>query len=353
MRSRTRSRRSRWTPRNLAYVIYTSGSTGQPKGVMVDHAGLTNRLLWMQDEYRLTPSDRLMQKTPFSFDVSVWEFLWPLMVGATMVLAEPGGHTDPAYIADLVERESITTIHFVPSMLEAFLEEPDLERRCASLRRVYCSGEALSAAAPQTLPRVASRPSSTTSTARRRPARSPSLRCEAADDPLTIGRPIANTTAYVVDRWLQPVPVGVPGELLLGGVALARGYHGQPALTADRYLPNPFDPSGRLAPLPHRRPVPVAARRLHRLPGPGRPPAQDPRLPHRAGRDRGRTPDPPGRPPGSRDRPQRRDRAIRAWSPTWSPTAASPPPPSCARTWPRSCPSTWSPPPSSGSSPCL
>jgi len=122
-------------PCNLAYVIYTSGSTGRPKGVMVDHAGLTNRLLWLQDDYRLTPSDRLMQKTPFSFDVSVWEFLWPLMVGSTMVLAEPGGHTDPAYIAGLVEQESITTIHFVPSMLEAFLEEPDLERRCASLRR--------------------------------------------------------------------------------------------------------------------------------------------------------------------------------------------------------------------------
>ena len=230
-------------PRNLAYVIYTSGSTGQPKGVMVDHAGLTNRLLWLQDEYRLTPSDRLMQKTPFSFDVSVWEFLWPLMVGSTMVLAEPGGHTDPAYIAGLVEQESITTIHFVPSMLEAFLEEPDLERRCASLRRVYCSGEALS---PQLRNRFLGRiqaelhneygPTET--------GEITVFYCEAAEGPLSIGRPIPNTTAHVVDRWLQPVPVGVPGELMLGGVALARGYHRQPALTADRYVPNPFDTAG-------------------------------------------------------------------------------------------------------------
>jgi amino acid adenylation domain-containing protein len=230
-------------PRNLAYVIYTSGSTGRPKGVMVDHAGLTNRLLWMQDEYRLTSSDRLMQKTPFSFDVSVWEFLWPLLAGSTLVLAEPGGHTDPAYIADLVEQESITTIHFVPSMLEAFLEEPDLERRCASLRRVYCSGEALS---PQLRKSFLDRlqaelhneygPTETGEVT--------AFYCEAVEGPLPIGRPIANTTAHVVDRWLQPVPVGVPGELLIGGVALARGYHGQPPLTADRYLPNPFDPTG-------------------------------------------------------------------------------------------------------------
>jgi amino acid adenylation domain-containing protein len=230
-------------PRNLAYVIYTSGSTGQPKGVMVDHAGLTNRLLWLQDEYRLTPSDRLMQKTPFSFDVSVWEFLWPLMIGSTMVVAEPGGHRDPAYIADLVEQESITTIHFVPSMLEAFLEEPDLERRCASLRLVYASGEALS---PQLRDRFLGRiqaelhneygPTET--------GEITAFYCEAAGGPLPIGRPIPNTTAYVVDRWLQPVPVGVPGELMLGGIALARGYHRQPGLTADRYLPNPFDATG-------------------------------------------------------------------------------------------------------------
>lgn len=230
-------------PRNLAYVIYTSGSTGRPKGVMVDHAGVTNRLLWMQDEYRLTAADRLMQKTPFSFDVSVWEFLWPLLVGSTLVLAEPGGHTDPAYIADLVEQESITTIHFVPSMLEAFLEEPDLERRCASLRRVYCSGEALG---PQLRTRFLGRlhaelhneygPTETGEVT--------ASHCEEAQGPLPIGRPIANTTVHVVDRRLQPVPVGVPGELLIGGVALARGYHGQPALTADRYLPNPFDPTG-------------------------------------------------------------------------------------------------------------
>ena len=231
------------TPLNIAYVIYTSGSTGQPKGVMVDHAGLTNRLLWKQHDFGLTSSDRLMQKTPFSFDVSVWEFLWPIMVGATMVLAEPGGHTDPAYIADLIERESITNIHFVPSMLEAFLDEPDLERRTASLRRVYCSGEALSAQLGRRFhERIKAELHNEYG-----PTETGEITVSsfaAADDLLTIGRPIANTTAYVVDRWLHPVPVGVPGELLLGGVALARGYYGQSALTADRYLPDPFDPEG-------------------------------------------------------------------------------------------------------------
>lgn len=230
-------------PHNLAYVMYTSGSTGRPKGVMVDHAGLTNRVLWMQQEYQLCADDRLLQKTPYSFDVSAWEFLWPLLVGATVVLAEPGRHIEPGYIADLVQQESITTIHFVPSMLDAFLDEPDLDRRCATLRRVYCSGEAL------------------TTTQRDRfvarlgaelhneygPTESGEITAAQCNDPgapLTIGRPIANSTAYVVDRWLQPCPVGVSGELLLGGVALARGYHNKADLTADRYLPNPFDPVG-------------------------------------------------------------------------------------------------------------
>ena len=230
-------------PSNLAYVMYTSGSTGRPKGVMVDHAGLTNRVLWMQDEYTLSAQDRLLQKTPYSFDVSAWEFLWPLLVGATVVLAEPGRHIEPGYIADVIERESITTIHFVPSMLDAFLDEPDLDRRCATLRRVYCSGEALTTTQRgRFVARLGAElhneygPTET--------GEITAAQCNDPDAPLTIGRPIANSTAYVVDRWLQPCPVGVPGELLLGGTALARGYHGKADLTADRYLPNPFDPAG-------------------------------------------------------------------------------------------------------------
>ena len=131
-------------PANLAYIIYTSGSTGQPKGAMNAHAGIVNRLYWMQDAYCLTADDRVLQKTPFSFDVSVWEFFWPLMAGACLVLAQPGGHQDPAYLARLIAQEHITTVHFVPSMLAVFLEEPSVER-CAGLRRVICSGEELTA----------------------------------------------------------------------------------------------------------------------------------------------------------------------------------------------------------------
>src|SRR5438132_1169809 len=127
-----------------AYVIYTSGSTGRPKGVAVPHAGIVNRLLWMQAEYRLDATDRVVQKTPASFDVSVWEFCWPLITGATLVIAKPDGHRDPAYLAGLIGREQVTTIHFVPPMLRAFLTEPAAPA-CTSLRRVLCSGEALPA----------------------------------------------------------------------------------------------------------------------------------------------------------------------------------------------------------------
>ena len=130
---------------HLAYTIYTSGSTGQPKGVGNTHAGLLNRLQWMQTQYRLTPMDRVLQKTPFSFDVSVWEFFWPLLVGAELVLAQPGEHRDGLRLLDRIVRHQITTLHFVPPMLDAFLETPGLER-CGSLRRVFCSGEALPAA---------------------------------------------------------------------------------------------------------------------------------------------------------------------------------------------------------------
>ncbi|WP_033439095.1 non-ribosomal peptide synthetase [Saccharothrix sp. NRRL B-16314] len=228
-------------PDHPAYVIYTSGSTGRPKGVVVAHRAIVNRLHWMQDAYRLDATDRVLQKTPHSFDVSVWEFFWPLLTGAALVVARPGGHRDPRYLADLITAERITTLHFVPSMLRAFLTEPFTA--LPSVRRVICSGEAL--------------PADLVDAARERiggelhnlygPTEAAvdvtAARCEPGA-PVTIGRPIANTRTYVVDEALRPVPVGVPGELLLGGVQLARGYLGRPGLTAERFVPDPFDPAG-------------------------------------------------------------------------------------------------------------
>jgi amino acid adenylation domain-containing protein len=229
---------------DLAYVIFTSGSTGVPKGVMNVHAGIRNRLLWMQEAFGLDATDRVLQKTPFTFDVSVWEFFWPLMTGATLVVARPEGHKDSAYLARTIQAEQVTTVHFVPSMLQVFLTEPVQD--CTSLRRVICSGEAL----PRDLQdRFLARS--------RAPLHNLYGPTEAAVDvthwacrrddapgPVPIGRPIANTQIYVLDRFLAPVPVGVAGELHIGGRNLARGYLGQPELTADRFVEDPFAPPG-------------------------------------------------------------------------------------------------------------
>ena len=234
-------------PENLAYVIYTSGSTGKPKGVMNTHQGACNRLLWMQDAYQLTSKDKVLQKTPYSFDVSVWEFFWTLITGADLVIAKPGGHQDSGYLVDTIDKEEITTLHFVPSMLQMFLEEPELQR-CSSLKRVICSGEALSLSLQEKF------------FAR--------LNCElynlygpteAAIDAthwhcqpnsnlttIPIGLPIANTQIYILNRDLQPVPIGVPGELYIGGVGLARGYLNRPELTKEKFIENPFNKGTRL-----------------------------------------------------------------------------------------------------------
>ncbi|HEV2860060.1 MAG TPA: amino acid adenylation domain-containing protein [Pyrinomonadaceae bacterium] len=233
---------------NLAYVIYTSGSTGRPKGAMNTHRAVCNRLLWMQDEYRLTPDDRVLQKTPFSFDVSVWEFFWPLMTGATLVVARPGGHQESAYLVGAINEHRITTIHFVPSMLQAFLEDPGLDS-CVSLRRVICSGEALQYEQQERLlARLATGLHNLYGPT------------EAAIDVtfwecgggerrvVPIGRPVANTQIYVLDAGLRPVPVGIAGELHIGGVQLARGYLNRPGLTAERFIPDPFstEPGARM-----------------------------------------------------------------------------------------------------------
>ncbi|HSF43790.1 MAG TPA: amino acid adenylation domain-containing protein [Thermoanaerobaculia bacterium] len=232
----------------LAYTIYTSGSTGRPKGAMVSHRSICNRLLWMQDAYRLTAADTVLQKTPFSFDVSVWEFFWPLLAGARLAVARPGGHRDGAYLVDVIAREKVTVLHFVPSMLQAFLDEPDLDR-CRSLRKVVVSGEALGAPLAERL-------------FARLPVDLENLYgpTEAAVDvtvwgcrpdsvrvPVPIGRPIANTAIHVLDPGGRPAPVGVPGELHIGGVNVGRGYLERPDLTAERFVPDPFgEPGARL-----------------------------------------------------------------------------------------------------------
>ncbi|MFF4591812.1 non-ribosomal peptide synthase/polyketide synthase [Amycolatopsis sp. NPDC001319] len=232
----------RVAPGAPAYVIYTSGSTGRPKGVVVPHRGIVNRLLWMQDEYGLTADDRVLQKTPSSFDVSVWEFFWPLLAGATLVVAKPEGHKDPAYLAGLIRREGVTTVHFVPSMLEVFLGEPGA-RACLSLRRVLCSGEALPADLVARFDLDAELhnlygPTEASVDVTAAPARlAPSGR-------VPIGRPVWNTRTHVLDAHLGPVPPGVAAELYLSGVQLARGYHARPGLTAERFVANPFGAPG-------------------------------------------------------------------------------------------------------------
>ncbi|MBP2405848.1 non-ribosomal peptide synthetase [Streptomyces syringium] len=234
-------------PENAAaYVIFTSGSTGRPKGVVVGHEGIHNRLEWMQDTYGLDASDRVLQKTPSGFDVSVWEFFWALRTGATLVLARPEGHKDPAYMARLIQDEGITTVHFVPSMLQAFLADP-AAGHCTGLRRVICSGEALPADAVtrfhQLLPGVelhnlyGPTEASVDVTAH---ACTPGTHSAS----VPIGRPIWNTRTYVLDAALRPAPIGVPGELYLAGIQLAHGYTGRPGLTAERFTADPYSTTG-------------------------------------------------------------------------------------------------------------
>jgi amino acid adenylation domain-containing protein len=237
------------SPSDAAYAIYTSGSTGKPKGVVNVHQGIVNRLLWMQDVYRLTGDDRVLQKTPYSFDVSVWEFFWPLMTGARLVIARPGGHRDPRYLADVIDREGITTLHFVPSMLRSFLEVTKTPQR-STIRQIFCSGEALPTDLQnQFFSRIDAElynlygPTEaavdvTHWTCRRDDKRSF----------VPIGRPIANIEIYILDEHLQPTSAGKEGELHIGGIGLARGYLNRPELTAEKFIRNPFsnDPNARL-----------------------------------------------------------------------------------------------------------
>lgn len=229
-----------------AYVIYTSGSTGRPKGVVVPHKGVVNRLAWMGEVYRLRPQDRVVQKTPFGFDISVWEFFWPLTEGATVVVARPGGHRDPEYLAGLVQRERVTVAHFVPSMLQMFIAERTA-RDCTSLRTVVCSGEALPAVLRDRFHAVLPIPLHNLYGPTEASIEVTAFTCEPGRDTgdvVPMGRPVWNTHTYVLDAGLRPVPAGVTGELYLAGAQLARGYLGRPGLTAERFVASPFGGPG-------------------------------------------------------------------------------------------------------------
>ncbi|QLY31767.1 amino acid adenylation domain-containing protein [Nocardia huaxiensis] len=242
-------------PGTIAYVIFTSGSTGRPKGVAVSHAAIVNRLVWMQAEYRLGYDDVVLQKTPATFDVSVWEFFWPLLTGARLVVAKPDGHRDPVYLAQVIAEEGVTTVHFVPSMLSVFVaaladghaEAGEAAGALPRLRQVFASGEALPAPTAQKLRELTG--------ARVHNLYGPTEAAvdvtyhEVADtDTVTvpIGAPVFNTRVYVLDSRLHPVAPGVAGELYLAGAQLARGYVGRADLTADRFVADPFGAGERM-----------------------------------------------------------------------------------------------------------
>ncbi|RRR44492.1 amino acid adenylation domain-containing protein [Mycolicibacter terrae] len=226
---------------DLAYLMYTSGSTGAPKGALNSHAGIRNRLAWMQDAYPLTADDRVLHKTPINFDPFVWEIFWPLIVGARVVIAKPEGHKDAGYLARTIIEERVTTMHFVPSMLRRFLAEPEAAS-CTGLRQVFCSGEALTAdlrdaffaALPAELYNLYGPTEAAIDVTH--------FHCErgVSDPVIPIGRPIANIAIHLLDAAGNPVPVGVPGELCIGGVGVARGYLNRPEATAAAFGDDPF-----------------------------------------------------------------------------------------------------------------
>ncbi|WP_337831335.1 amino acid adenylation domain-containing protein [Pseudonocardia sp. TMWB2A] len=231
------------------YVIFTSGTTGRPKGVELSHGAVVNRLYWARDDYDVGPSDRILQKTPNTFDVSVWEFFLPLIVGARLVVAAPDGHKDPDHIAAVIERQRVTVVHFVPSMLQAFLGSRPDPAQLASVRCVFFSGEALPAAAAVEAVQTFGDAGLHNLYGPTEAAVDVTSHAVVAEElgqavSVPIGRPVANTVVRVLDGWLRPVPVGVTGELYLGGVQLADGYVGQQGLTAQRFVADPFSGTG-------------------------------------------------------------------------------------------------------------
>lgn len=226
------------SPEMPSYVLFTSGSTGNPKGVAVSHSALANRIHWMQLEYNINQNDRILQKTPFTFDVSIWEFFWPLIVGARLVMAPPQAHKDPRTLLDVIKQHGITTLHFIPVMLDMFL--PEVADKEIPIKRIFCSGEALKPATVgetfKTLPSVELHnlygPTEAAIDVTH-------WRCSPADAQrltVPIGWPVANTQLWVLDASMRPTVPGVPGELYIGGPQVALGYVNQPELTADRFL---------------------------------------------------------------------------------------------------------------------
>lgn len=242
------------TPEQTAYIIFTSGSTGRPKGVMVGHEAIVNRLLWMQNHYPLTAADVVAQKTPCSFDVSVWEFWWPFIAGASLVMAEPEAHRDPLAMQRFFAQYGVTTTHFVPSMLAAFVASltPETAASCCSLQRVFCSGEALPTALCrewEVLTHVPLHnlygPTEAAVDVSWYPAYGEALAAVTGNS-VPIGFPVWNTGLRILDAMMRPVPFGVAGDLYLTGIQLAQGYLGRPDLTASRFIADPFAPGERM-----------------------------------------------------------------------------------------------------------
>ncbi|MBU6346822.1 MAG: amino acid adenylation domain-containing protein, partial [Cyanobacteria bacterium REEB494] len=233
-------------PHHLAYVIYTSGSTGRPKGAMNTHVGICNQLLWLQATYPFTCLDRMLQKTSLGFDAAVWEIFSPLLAGASLVVASPDGHRDPAYLVRVIRERAVSIVQFVPTALRALLDEPGIAL-CHTLRRVFCGGEALSIGLQTQVSKMLAVQLINLYGPTEAAVQSVVWPCESDDyrGIVPIGRPVANTQAYILDVHQQPTPVGVAGELHIGGVQVGAGYLNRPELTAERFIPNPFGP-GRL-----------------------------------------------------------------------------------------------------------
>ncbi|HEX2926935.1 MAG TPA: amino acid adenylation domain-containing protein [Ruminiclostridium sp.] len=242
------------SPQNISYVIYTSGSTGKPKGTLIEQRSLINRLNWMQKRYPLGKQDIIVQKTPYTFDVSVWEMFWWSMTGAKVCFLEPGAEKDPEKIVEAIEKYKITVIHFVPSMLGIFLEylkETNEASRVSSLRQVFTSGEALTPAHVKAFRSLLAK--NGTKLANLYGPTEATIDVSYFDcdmqeklDSVPIGKPIDNTKLMIMDKNMQLLPVGVAGELCIGGVGLAREYLNKPELTGEKFVANPYEPNERL-----------------------------------------------------------------------------------------------------------
>jgi len=230
---------------DTAYLIYTSGSTGRPKGVVISHEAINNQIAWMLREHPLNTDDRVLQKTPYSFDVSIWEMFWPIASGACLVLARPGGHKDPEYLVNTIESDRITHIHFVPSMLREFIGAYDIASRCKSLKSAYTTGEALHIELAQRFHELLAIPLWNLYGPTEDAVHASSWQYDPESNEtrtVPIGIPLDNTQAYILDGEMRLAPVGAIGELWLGGIGLAKGYWQRAGLTATSFRDNPLTP---------------------------------------------------------------------------------------------------------------